>query len=186
MGEELLYGKLQAGQRVLVLGAAGGVGSFGVQLAHLKGAYVLATASSENQDYVRSLGADEVIDYTKVPPEEITGSITDAVDLIFDAVGGKTAEQSVRVLRRGGTLISAVSQPAPELMEEHGTQGIFFLATITSEILQAIAALIDEGSVQTPRTTVFPLQEVQQAHGGGRIVLQIADEHALSRDVEQE
>lgn len=172
------YGKLQRGQRVLVQGAAGGVGAFAVQFAHWKGAHVIGTASSQNMEYIRSLGA-EAIDYTKA-----SGKWTqDQVDLVFDAVGGGTLEQSLHALRPGGTLVSITVLPSQELMQKRDIQGKFFLAQITRVSLENTACLIDEGSIKVMVATTFPLSEAQQAHqlsqqmhGRGRIVLHVTDE----------
>ncbi|MEO7910199.1 MAG: NADP-dependent oxidoreductase [Roseiflexaceae bacterium] len=171
------YGKLQAGQRVLIQGAAGGVGGFAVQFAQWKGAQVIGATSSKNVDYVRSLGA-EVVDYTTTRVERTIQNI----DLVYDAVGEKTVEQSVRVLRRGGTLVSIAAYLPQELLQERNVHGATFLAQISSELLETIAHLIDEGSAKVEVAAIFALSDVrrahelsQQGHGRGRIVLHIAD-----------
>src|SRR5262249_30561786 len=97
---------LQAGQRILIHAAAGGVGSFAVQFAHWVGAEVIATCSTANVDFVRSLGADTVIDYIQTPFE----SVAQNVDFVLDAVGGDTLERSMEVLKPAGLLL-AVAQP---------------------------------------------------------------------------
>ena len=102
------HGNLQSGQRVLVHAAAGGVGSFAVQLAKWKGAEVIGTCSTVNVDYVKSLGVDTVIDYQTTLFEDIVQD----VDLVLDAVGGETLERSWSVLKRGGTLLSLVDIPS--------------------------------------------------------------------------
>lgn len=93
---------IQAGQKVLIHGGSGGVGSFAIQLARLAGAYVIATSSAKNHDYLRSLGADEVIDYTMAKFED---SVAD-LDAVIDLVGGETQNRSWSVIKRGGVLVS--------------------------------------------------------------------------------
>lgn len=171
-------GGLQAGQQVLIQGAAGGVGLFAVQFARWKGAHVIGTTSSSNVDFVRSLGADTVVDYTSTAIEQ---AIHD-VDLVVDAVGGKTLEQDLHVVRRGGTIVSIAGQPSQEQAQERGVRATMFSAQVSSELLQTFAQLIDEGHVKVTIATTFPLSKAQQAHelseqghGRGRIVLHIAD-----------
>src|SRR5229473_3894877 len=103
-------GGLQAGQRVLILGAAGGVGSFAVQLARWKGAQVIGTTGTANMDFVRSLGAEVVVDYTSTPVEQVVHD----VDLVVDTVGGQTLQSAWPVIKHGGTLVSTAGQPSQE------------------------------------------------------------------------
>jgi len=172
------HGALQPGQRVLIQGAAGGVGMFAVQFARWKGAHVIGTTSTANVDFVRSLGAETVIDYTSTPVEQAAHDI----DLVFDAVGGKTLESSLRVLKRGGTLVTIAGQPPEEKVRELGVRVASFSAQVSSELLQTFAQLIDEGQVKVAIAEKFPLSEARQAHersqsghGRGRIVLHIVD-----------
>lgn len=172
------YGGLQAGQRVLIQGAAGGVGSFAVQFARWKGAHVIGTASTSNVDFVRSLGAERVIDYTSTPVEQ---AIHD-VDLVLDTVGAHTLESSVQALKRGGTLVTIAGQPPEEKVRERNVRVASFSARVSSELLQTFARLIDEGQVKVFVGAKFPLRDAQRAHelnqsghGRGRIVLHIAD-----------
>jgi NADPH:quinone reductase-like Zn-dependent oxidoreductase len=172
-------GGLQAGQRVLILGAAGGVGAFAVQLARWKGAQVIGTTGTANVDFVRSLGAEVVIDYTSTALEQV---IRD-VDLVVDAVGGQALESAWPVVKRGGTLISTAGQPSQEKARELGIHALFFSGSRpSSERLQAIAQLTDEGQLKVTLGRIFPLREAslahalsQSGHGRGRIVLHIAD-----------
>ncbi len=173
------HGGLTSGQRVLIQGAAGGVGLFAVQLAKWRGAQVIGTASTANLDFVRSLGADTVVDYTTTPVE----SVVQDVDLVLDGVGGETLLSSLATLRRGGTLISIAGPPPQEQAKEHGVHATIIRAQPSRELLQTFTRLIDEGRIKVTAGKTFPLGEVQQAHeysrsghGRGRIVLQIADE----------
>lgn len=170
-------GKLEAGQRVLIQGAAGGIGMFAVQFARWKGAHVTATTSSGNVDFVRSLGAETVIDYTTTA---LTSVVHD-VDLAFDVVGGSTVETSVQAIKRGGTLVAIGSQPDAEHVQERDIHVASARTQIGTELLETFARLIDEGQVKVVMKKVFPLAQVsqahelsQQGHGRGRIVLHIA------------
>ena len=170
-------GALQAGQRVLIHGAAGGVGSFAVQFARWKGAQVIGTTSKANMDFVRSLGAGTVIDYSSATFEH---EVRD-VDLVLDTIGGETLQRSMQVVKRGGTLISLLEQPSSELARANGIHARKNAAVPTSNLLQTIAQLIVEGDIKAIVGATFPLQEAnlahelsQTGHGRGRIVLHIA------------
>lgn len=172
-------GGLHAGQRVLILGAAGGVGSFAVQFARWKGAEVIGTTSTANVDFVRSLGAETVVNYTSTPVEQIVHD----VDLVLDTVGGQTAENVWPVIKRGGTLVSIAGQPSSKKAQELGIHALFFSGSLfSSERLQTIAQLIDEGYIKVTLARIFSLREAnlahelgQSGHGRGRIVLHIID-----------
>jgi NADPH:quinone reductase-like Zn-dependent oxidoreductase len=171
-------GKIHAGQRVLIHAAAGGVGLFAVQFARWKGAHVIGTASTNNIDFVRSLGAETVIDYTTTPFEEVVHD----VDFVLDTVGGETLIRSANVLKRGGRLVSIMGPVPEELAQRTDIHMMRNEVRPTSEHLQAIVQLIDEGHARPTIQQVFPLSEAAQAHalcetrhGRGRIVLHIAD-----------
>jgi len=112
--------ELQAGQRILIHGAAGGVGLFAVQFARLKGAHVIGTASTANVDFVRSLGAETVIDYTITPFEQAVHD----VDVVLDTIGGDTLQRSMTVVKPGGILVSLLEQPSQEEAAEYGIRAI--------------------------------------------------------------
>jgi len=171
------HGSLTAGQRVLIQGAAGGVGLFAVQLAKWRGAQVIGTASTANLEFVRSLGADMVVDYTTTPVE----SAVQDVDLVLDGVGGETLSSSLAALRRGGTLISIAGPPSQEQAQAHGVRAMMSRGGASAP-LETFRQLIDEGQLKVTTGKTFRLSEAQQAHeygqsshGRGRIVLQIAD-----------
>src|SRR3989442_2519520 len=119
-------GGLQAGQRVLILGAAGGVGSFAVQFARWKGAQVIGTTSTANVDFVRSLGAETVVDYTSTAFEQVVHD----VDLVLDTIGGETLQRSMNVVKRGGTLVALLEQPSQEKAQERGIRVMKNTATL--------------------------------------------------------
>jgi len=170
-------GGLQTGQRVLIHAAAGGVGSFAVQFARWKGAQVIATASAANLDFVRSLGADTVIDYLTTPFEEVVRD----VDLVLDTIGGATLQRSMQVVKRGGTLVSLLEPPSAALAQALGIRAIKNAVFPTSAHLQSIVQLIDAGYARPTIRQIFSLDQAAQAHalcetghGRGRIVLHIA------------
>jgi NADPH:quinone reductase-like Zn-dependent oxidoreductase len=172
------HGNLERGQKVLIHGGAGGVGVFAVQLARWKGAHVITTSSGSNLDFLRGLGADETIDYTKAPFED---QIRD-IDVVLDAVGGDTVGRSWKVLRQGGAMIS-VAEPIPDgAPAEHGARGLFFIVEPNRDQLEQMAQLIDQGLLKSLVAKVFPLSRARdafelglQGHTRGKIVLQVND-----------
>jgi NADPH:quinone reductase-like Zn-dependent oxidoreductase len=170
------HGKLKVGRRVLIHGAAGGVGHFAVQFAKWVGAEVIATASRNDTDFLRDLGANRVIDYKS---EKFEDQVSD-VDLVFDLVGGETQERSWAVLKRGGRLISTVAEPDQDKARERGAQGKVYMAKTSPQQLAQIARLIEKGSVRPQLQATFPLREVAKAeehiereHSRGKTVLTI-------------
>lgn len=169
-------GELQSGQTVLIHAAAGGVGQFAVQLAKWKGATVIATASTSNLDFVKSLGADLVIDYTKTAFE---GVVKEA-DLVVDSVGGDTENRSWTVLKKGGILVSLTQYPSQENAQKHGVTAKFNTKFPTHADLQTITELIADGTIKAEIDSTFPLSQADKAleksearHGRGRILLQV-------------
>jgi NADPH:quinone reductase-like Zn-dependent oxidoreductase len=173
------YGDLQPGQRILIQGGAGGVGMYVTQLAHRKGAYVIATVSTDNVAFVRDLGADEVIDYTQTKFEELVKD----VDMVYDTVGGDVMERSWQTLKRGGTLISAVGFPSLDTAQTWGVHcaRVMFPKDLPS-ILKQVTDLVEAGEIKPHIRKIFAMEQISQAHalcetrhGRGRIVLHIAD-----------
>jgi NADPH:quinone reductase-like Zn-dependent oxidoreductase len=168
------HGKLTAGQTVLIHGAAGGVGVFAVQLAHRAGARVVATASAANRDLVAALGADEIIDHTRVRFDQ---ALAPDIDLVFDAVGGDTLDQSWAVLKRGGMLLSVVEKPSAARAARQGVRSGFFIVRPDREQLLRIGSLIDAGELRPVVEKVLALSEATQAYEGdhthGKIVLSV-------------
>jgi len=166
---------LSPGQTVLIHAAAGGVGHFAVQLAKWKGARVIGTASGGNQAFLRTLGADETIDYTTTRFEEI---VRDA-DVVLDTMGGDTQQRSWKTLREGG-ILSTILAPPPEEAVPPGKRLGYTFVQPNAEQLSEIATLIDAGKVRTVVETVLPLPEARSAqersqagHVRGKIVLQV-------------
>jgi NADPH:quinone reductase-like Zn-dependent oxidoreductase len=153
-------GNVAAGQTVLVHAAAGGVGSFAVQLAKCHGARVIGTASPNHHAYLKGLGVDQVIDYNTTRFEEATGP----VDLVLDTVGGDTLERSFSVIKPGGMLLSIVDTPSTELAAQRGIQTKQVAAEMTPGILDQITHLIETNQLQVTVSESFPLREIGKAH----------------------
>lgn len=151
---------LTAGQRVLIHAGSGGVGSLAIQLAKSRGAYVMATTSDKNVALVKSLGADEVIDYKAQPFEQ---AVKD-VDVVFDTVGGKVQEASWSVLKPGGILVSIVGQPSEEKAKAAGARSAFVFIQPNAEILAQLAALVDAGTMRPIVGAEFALKDMAKAH----------------------
>lgn len=169
-------GGLQAGQKLLVHGASGGVGSSAVQLAKWKDAYVIGTSSGRNSDFVRQLGADEVIDYQSVRFEEVVKDI----DVVLDTIGGETQDRSWQALKKGGRLVATIQPPPLEKSAAYGVEGRFVNATPDGQRLEDLAQLFDSGVFQTYVETVLPLAQAADAlqlsesrRARGKIVLQM-------------
>jgi NADPH:quinone reductase-like Zn-dependent oxidoreductase len=168
------HGKLASGQRILITGASGAVGSMGVQLAKVKGAHVIGTGSGRNEEFVRDLGTDEFIDYKKAKFEE---EVSD-VDVVFDTVGGDTQDRAFQTLKRGGVLVSAISPPSAEKAKEFGVTGAMVFMMPQPDQLAEINRLVESGKLKVRMAKALPLEEVKKAHqlsaGGhadGKIIL---------------
>ncbi len=171
------HADLQPGQTVLIHAASGGVGMFAVQLAKLKGAHVLGTASAKNADFVRSLGADRFIDYQATPFEQVAQN----VDVVLDTIGGDTRARSYSVLKPGGILVTiAGAPPDAQKAEELGVRAKWVDGKPSASLLEEISSLIDSGQLKTDIARTFSLPEARQAqelsqtgHVRGKVVLQI-------------
>lgn len=154
------HGAVDATKRVLVHGAAGNVGAYAVQLARRAAREVVATTSSAEAEYVRMLGADRVVDIHATRFEDALADI----DVVLDTVGGQMQERSFSVLKPGGVLVSAVSEPDQQKAALHGVRAFFFLVEVSSRRLEHIAALIDSGELHTRVGDVLPLADARLAH----------------------
>jgi NADPH:quinone reductase-like Zn-dependent oxidoreductase len=152
--------QLQAGQTVVIHGAAGNVGAYAVQLARRAGIRVIATAATDDVAFVRELGADRVVDFKTERFEDAARE----VDAVLDLVGGETQTRSFPILRHAGRLVSTVSQPDERLARSHGVNSTFFLVDVTSQYLTEIADLIDSGKLRTRVGTAIPLRDAREAH----------------------
>jgi len=169
--------QISQGQKVLIHGAAGAVGSFAVQLAKSKGAYVIGTAQGAGIDLIKSLGADEVVDYTKV---DFANSVSD-LDVVLDLVGGETLAKSYGLVKKGGIVVSAVMPTSQEQTNILGIRGVMAQTPPDGKMFSAIATLIDGGKLKVQEPVVYSLAEAQKAHQAienrtakGKIVFQIA------------
>jgi len=164
---------VSAGQRVLIHGAAGGVGSFAVQLARAQKAYVIATASAGNIDFVKALGADEVVDYRITPFETVVSD----VDVVLDTVGGATRDRSWGVLNRGGHLVTIAADA--ERVKEQRVRDAFFIVEPNRKQLLDISRLIDAGVIRPVVGAVLSMEHFRQAYEQkpvrGKTVLRIAE-----------
>jgi NADPH:quinone reductase-like Zn-dependent oxidoreductase len=170
------YGNLKAGQKVLIHGAAGGVGGFAVQMAAHKGALVAGTGSARNRSLILESGASNFIDYAATPFEK---AVSD-VDMVLDTVGGETHARSYAVLRKGGLLLSTSTMPDPVKAEEHGVRAKYVQNRPDAKALKEIAEWIDKGYLRVMAESL-PLEQARKAHelsqGGhvrGKLVLRIA------------
>src|SRR5205085_2419689 len=154
------HGKLASGQRILITGASGAVGSMAVQLAKNKGAWVIGTGSGRNEEFVRKLGADEFIDYKKAKFEEQLSGL----DVVFDTVGGDTQERAFQTLKRGGFLVSTVSPPSAEKAKEFGVTVAMVQMMPKPDQLAEINRLVENGNLKVRVAAVLPLAEVKKAH----------------------
>jgi NADPH:quinone reductase-like Zn-dependent oxidoreductase len=172
---------LKSGQIVLVHAAAGGVGGFGVQIAENLGARVLGTAGSANQAYIRTLGVDAPIDYTK---EDFVAAAKrlhpDGVDVVFDTVGGDVQVRSADALKKGGVLVSILAYADEEALKAKGIQTRYVFVAPNGAQLEVLARWADEGKLRVPLAAVLPLAEAAQAHEmsrsghtRGKIVLRV-------------
>ena len=171
--------KLSAGQTVLIHGGSGGVGSFAIQIAKARGAKVVATASTANQDFLKQLGADVAVDYTKQKFEDVAKD----VDVVLDSIGRDTLARSYGVLKKGGIVVSLVARPKESELEKHGIRGSALNVEPNSEELAEISKLIDDRKIKVIVSQTFPLSDAMKAqeqvatgHTRGKIVLKIADE----------
>jgi NADPH:quinone reductase-like Zn-dependent oxidoreductase len=172
---------LQPGQRVLIHGAAGGVGVFAVQIAHHLGARVAATAAPANRELLERLGVATIVDYTA---QRFEDEVT-AVDVVLDTVGGATLERSLKVLRPGGIVVTLPGPPPPGRAEAVGVQAVFFVVEPNREDLVQVAELADKQVLRPVVGSVFPLPETRRAfehglggHRPGKVVVDVATERS--------
>lgn len=170
------HARLLPGQKLLVHGAAGGVGTFAVQMGRWHGVHVIATADGDSLDLVRSLGADQALDYKTQQFDELVSE----VDVVLDTVGGETQDRSWKVLKKGGILVSIAGESIGQPDPKYGVKGIFFIVKPDRMQLIEMGSLLDQGIIKPVIAAVFPLQQARQAfeqalgHGKqGKIVLEI-------------
>lgn len=171
---------LQKGQKILIHGGAGGIGTMAIQLAKALGAYVATTASTAEIDYVKSLGADEVIDYTT---QKFTQSPpAGGFDAVYDTVGGEVTDKSFKVLKKGGVLVSMLGQPNEELAKEYGVTAIGQNTKTNSEHLKRLSELVENGTIKPHVDKEFTLDQVKEAftyqeqnHPKGKVIFKVKE-----------
>lgn len=168
---------LQAGQRVLIHAAAGGVGHVAVQLAKSVGAYVIGTASERNEAYLLELGVDHFINYRSADFAAVLSS--DKVDVVLDTMAGDTRERSYGIIKQGGYLVSILGDPS-EQAAAFGLKGAGVFVSPSTEQLVKIAALVEAGQLSPTVSQVFPIAKVAEAHAlsetgrvRGKLVLEV-------------
>ncbi|RRB01211.1 NADP-dependent oxidoreductase [Larkinella rosea] len=157
------HANIQAGQRVLIHAAAGGVGHFAVQFAHQLGTYVIGTSSAENRDFVLSLGADEHVDYKARPFEAVVSGI----DFVLDTLGGENIDRSLEVIKPGGTIISipsGLNELVTEKAKAKGINGYTFRVKSSGDDMQTLANQLEKGQLKARVFKTFPFDQMAEAH----------------------
>lgn len=172
--------QLKKGEKILINGGSGGIGSIAIQIAKSIGAYVAVTASTESVGFVKVLGADEVIDYKKEKVEEKLHPPAGGFNSVFDTVGEESRDNAVKVLKNGGVIVSMNGVPDPKLTEEQGVKAIGQYTKIDRETLVRLTELVEKGIVKPQVDKVFPLDQAKEAftyqetsHPKGKIVISI-------------
>jgi NADPH:quinone reductase-like Zn-dependent oxidoreductase len=154
------HGHLEKGQSVLILGGAGAVGAYAVQLASHAGATVIATANGDDEAYVKSIGANRVINYREVQFEKV---LREKVDMVFDLVGGDSQQRSFLVLKEGGHLVSANQPVSQEETARYRVSGEMMRLAPSTDMLGGIARLLEEGTIRPDVANIYALQDAAQA-----------------------
>ncbi len=167
---------LKKGQKILIHGGAGGIGTFAIQIARHLGAYTATTVSKNDIKHAKGLGADEAIDYKNQAFEEMLNDF----DAVFDTVGGQTYERSFKTLKKGGIIVSMLEQPAKGLMDQYGVNAIAQFTQITSDRLSRLSELVDKGVIRLHVDKTFPLDQagealhyLQTGHPRGKVVVEV-------------
>ena len=163
-------------QKMLIHGGAGGIGTFAIQIAKHLGAFVVTTASGDNTEYVKNLGASEVINYKT---EQFEKRFPD-FDAVFDTVGGPTYQKSFLVLKPGGTIVSMLEKPNEALAKKYGVKTISQFTQVSRERLEKLAQLVNDGAIKINIDKTFPLEKAGEAleyqekgHPRGKVVIKI-------------
>lgn len=151
---------IKKGQKILITGASGGVGSAAVQIAKGRGAYVIGTTSKPNMDMVRALGADEVIDYTD---GDFSKKVKD-LDVVLDTIGGETLTKAYGTVRKNGILVTTAAQPDESIGKKYGITATGMRAKTDGAMLDEIAKMVDSGELKVVIDKEFPLSEIKAAH----------------------
>jgi len=167
---------LTRGQKILIHGGAGGIGSIAIQLAKNLGAYVATTVRANDMQFVKELGADEIIDYQSQNFDELLHDY----DSVYDTVGGETYARSFKILKKGGVIVSMLVQPDQQVMDQFGVKAIFQLTQVSRNRLIKLAQWIDENNIRVNVDRKFPLEEAAKAldyqkelHPRGKVVVEL-------------
>jgi NADPH:quinone reductase-like Zn-dependent oxidoreductase len=166
----------KAGQTVLIYGGSGGVGHYAIQFAKAKGARVLTTVSTDNVQFARKLGADLIIDYKKQRFEDAASDL----DMVFDLIDGETRERSWKLLKKGGILVTTLTDPSQDKAKEHGVRATRYTVEEDGSELAEIALLVTSGIVKPHVQKTYPLlsavdalASVEEGHSVGKIVMTV-------------
>lgn len=160
---QVFKGRIKKNDRVLIHAGAGGVGHFAIQIAKQLGAYVLATSSEKNKEFVLSLGADEHIDYRKQPFEEVVKDI----DFVLDSMGGEVLENSLKVMKSGGTIVSLPTPASDEIQEEAKKLNVsveFVLVQSNGEDMHKLKEMLKNRTLKAHVSKTFPFSDMGKAH----------------------
>lgn len=161
---QILRNYIKAGNNILIQAGAGGVGHFAVQIAKMMGAHVTATASAKNIVFVKALGADDVIDYTKQPFEDAVNNL----DFVLDALGGDTLKRSIQIVKAGGKIVSlpsgAIIDEINEAAKNRNVEAVFQMVVSNGEDMQQIADWLESGKLKAEVSQVFPFNQLRDAH----------------------
>lgn len=161
---QILRNYVKQGDDILIQAGAGGVGHFAIQIAKMMGAHVWATASAKNTGFVKGLGADEVIDYTQHPFENVASNL----DFVLDALGGDTLKRSVRVVKDGGKIVSlpsgAIIDEINDLAKSRNVEAIFQMVVSNGDDMKTIAGWLETGKLKAEVSQVFPFEQLRDAH----------------------
>jgi alcohol dehydrogenase len=167
---------LSKGQKILIHGGAGGIGSIAIQLAKHNGAYVSTTVNVNDKQFVQELGADQIIDYNSQKFEDLLHDY----DVVFDTIGGDTYKRSFKVLKKGGIIISTLEQPNSELMQQYGVKATFQFTQVNRKRLTKLAQWVDQNNIKINVDRTFSLDEAGKAldyqkdvHPRGKVVITI-------------
>jgi len=167
---------LTNGQKILIHGGAGGIGSIAIQMAKHRGAHIATTVRANDMQYVKELGADEIIDYQTQNFDDLLHDY----DAVYDNVGGETYTRSFKILKKGGIIVSMLEQPNQQLMEQFGVKAVFQLTQVNRERLTKLAQWVDQNNIRVNVDRAFPLEEAGKAldyqkdvHPRGKVVVEI-------------
>jgi len=172
---------LTNGQKILIHGGAGGIGSIAIQMAKHRGAHIATTVRANDMQYVKELGADEIIDYQTQNFDDLLHDY----DAVYDNVGGETYTRSFKILKKGGIIVSMLEQPNQQLMEQFGVKAVFQLTQVNRERLTKLAQWVDQNNIRVNVDRAFPLEEAGKAldyqkdvHPRGKVVVEIQNRYA--------